>query len=98
MLGVRSPNSQPEIKHFILQKGKEEVSAVTCLRQEKQGLTTTPCETYLRLQGVSERVREKVKEREVRLSMEGGESRGETGRTETWHMIINSRAECVSRG
>lgn len=41
-------------------------------------------------------MREEVKEREVRLSMEGGESRGEKGGgggMETWHMIINNRAE-----
>lgn len=53
--GTETPKPRPEIKHFILQIGREEVSAVTCLGQEKQGLTTTPCETYLRLQGTSER-------------------------------------------
>lgn len=79
--------SQPEMKCFILRKGKEEVSAVTCLRQKKQGLTTAPCETYLRLQG------------ERALQREGDEVKwregSHVGRAETWHMIINNRVECV---
>lgn len=39
------------LRRFILGDSGEEVSAVTDLCQEKQGLTTAPCESYLQLQG-----------------------------------------------